>query len=201
MAYDEGLAERIREAFDGRSDVTEKKMFGGLAFLCDGRMCCSINGSDLMVRVTEDEIEAVMRRPHVRPMDFTGRPLRGFVYVSADGYQKAADLQAWIDGGLRFVASGEVGRKARSRGRRGAIPIAPSARQRGWGASANLPRASFSNAMRAVRASSGVLTGVGKARRMGRGPSPVVAENSKPYRSMPVMLAALASVAFEKALQ
>ena len=125
MAYDEGLAQRIREAFDGRSDIVEKKMFGGLAFLCDGRMCCGINGGDLMVRVTEDEIEAVMRRPHVRPMDFTGRPLRGFVYVSADGYRKAADLQAWIDRGLRFVASGEVGRKATPRGRRG-----PAARSR-----------------------------------------------------------------------
>jgi TfoX N-terminal domain len=83
MAYDERLAERIRHVFGERRDVTERKMFGGLAFLLQGRMCCGIVGSELMVRVTDDEFDAVMRDPHVRPMDFTGKPLRGFVYVAS----------------------------------------------------------------------------------------------------------------------
>jgi len=65
-----------------RNDITERKMFGGLAFLCLGRMCCGIVVSDLMVRIPDDELDAVMRGRHVRPMDFTGKPLRGFVYVS-----------------------------------------------------------------------------------------------------------------------
>ena len=82
MAYDEQLANRIRQAFGVRHDITERKMFGGLAFLCLGRMCCGIVGSDLMVRIPDDEFDAVMRNRYVRPMDFTGKPLRGFVYVS-----------------------------------------------------------------------------------------------------------------------
>ena len=75
MAYDEQLANRIRQAFGARDDITERKMFGGLAFLCLGRMCCGIVGSDLMVRIPDDEFDAVMRNRYVRPMDFTGRPL------------------------------------------------------------------------------------------------------------------------------
>jgi hypothetical protein len=76
MAYDERLANRIRQAFDTRSDITERKMFGGLAFLYRGRMCCGIVGSDLMVRIPDDEFDAVMRGRHVRPMDFTGKLIR-----------------------------------------------------------------------------------------------------------------------------
>jgi hypothetical protein len=89
MAYDEELANRIRRALAGRRDVTERKMFGGLAFLCQGRMCCGIVGNDLMVRVPLDEFDAALRRRHVRPMDFTGKPLRGFVYVSPPGFRTA----------------------------------------------------------------------------------------------------------------
>ena len=72
MAYDEKLAQRIRQAFGTRTDVTERKMFGGLTFLCGGRMCCGIVGGDLMVRVAENELDELLRGRHVRPMDFTG---------------------------------------------------------------------------------------------------------------------------------
>lgn len=82
MPYDKELAERIRHVFRERSDVTERKMFGGLAFLSAGRMCCGILGGDLIVRIADDEFQAVMRRPQVCLMDFTGKPLKGFVYVS-----------------------------------------------------------------------------------------------------------------------
>jgi hypothetical protein len=101
MAYDEQLANRIRQSFGARSDITERKMFGGLAFLCQGRMCCGIVGDDLMVRIPADEFDAVMRGRHVRPMDFTGKPLRGFVYVSPPGFRTAFALRAWLARGER----------------------------------------------------------------------------------------------------
>jgi hypothetical protein len=101
MAYDEKLAQRIRQAFGARRDITERKMFGGLAFLYVGRMCCGIVGADLMVRVEEDQFDEVLRRRHVRPMDFTGRPMRGFVYVSPPGFRTAAALRAWLSRGER----------------------------------------------------------------------------------------------------
>jgi TfoX/Sxy family transcriptional regulator of competence genes len=103
MAYDEHLAERIRRVLRNEADITERRMFGGLAFLRHGRMCCGIAGSDLVVRVTEAEMPGVMRQPHVRPMDFTGKPLRGFVYVRPAGLSSAAALRTWIARGLRFV--------------------------------------------------------------------------------------------------
>lgn len=80
-------------------------MFGGLAFLYRGRMCCGIVGNDLMVRIPDDEFNAVMRRRHVRPMDFTGKPLRGFVFVSPPGFRTAAALRTWIARGGRHVGS------------------------------------------------------------------------------------------------
>ena len=103
MAYDERLANRIRQASKGRNDITERKMFGGLAFLCQGRMCCGIVGNDLMVRIPHDEAEAIMRRRHVRPMDFTGRPLKGFVYVSPSGFRTTAALESWLSYGERVA--------------------------------------------------------------------------------------------------
>lgn len=101
MAYDEQLANRIRQAFSASADITERKMFGGLAFLHRGRMCCGIVGRDLMVRVLDDEFDAVMRGRHVRPMDFTGRPLAGFVYVSPPGFHTTTALRTWLSRGER----------------------------------------------------------------------------------------------------
>ena len=99
MAYDERLANRIRQAFGVRDDITERKMFGGLAFLCRGRMCCGIVGGDLMVRIPAEEIATVMQGRHVRPMDFTGKPLKGFVYVSPAGFRTDAALRSWLSRG------------------------------------------------------------------------------------------------------
>ena len=75
----------------------------GLAFLCGGRMCCGIVGADLMVRVAENEFDQIVRRRHVRPMDFTGRPLRGFVYVSPPGFRTATALGRWLSRGVRVA--------------------------------------------------------------------------------------------------
>lgn len=104
MAYDEGLAQRVREASD-RPDLAEKKMFGGLCFLVGGNMACGIVGDELMVRVGPDAYDACLALPHVREMDFTGRALRGMVYVSADGLASDAELAAWVARGTAFAAS------------------------------------------------------------------------------------------------
>jgi TfoX/Sxy family transcriptional regulator of competence genes len=95
MAYDEALAQRIRGLLNGPI-LEERKMFGGLAFLVGGRMCCGVQGTDLMVRVPKDEHARALREPHVRPMDFTGRSLKGFVYVSAPGTRSGAALRRWV---------------------------------------------------------------------------------------------------------
>ena len=119
MAYDETLAQRIRQAFGTRNDVTERKMFGGLTFLCGGRMCCGIVGGDLMVRVAENELDELLRGRHVRPMDFTGRPLAGFLYVSAPGFRTDAALRGWLSRGVRVAI-----RKATESGKRRSHPRA-----------------------------------------------------------------------------
>jgi len=77
MPYDEGLAERIRGAFSERTDVAEKRMFGGIAFMVRGRMCVGIVKEDLMVRVGAAAHDALAQEPNARPMDFTGRPMKG----------------------------------------------------------------------------------------------------------------------------
>lgn len=107
MAYDEQLANRIRRAF-GDDDVTERKTFGGLAFLSCGRMSCGIIGGGLMVRVPLDDFDARLRRPHVRPMDFTGRPLKGFVYVSPPGFRTATARGAWVSRGRQAAEAKKV---------------------------------------------------------------------------------------------
>jgi TfoX/Sxy family transcriptional regulator of competence genes len=96
MAYDEPLANRVRHLFEGRRGVVERKMFGGLAFLLQGRMCCGIVGNDLMVRVPLDDYEVLLRRRHVRPMDFTGKPLKGFVYVAPAALRTSSALRRWV---------------------------------------------------------------------------------------------------------
>jgi len=130
MAYDEQLANRIRQAFGTRNDITERKMFGGLAFLHRGRMCCGIVGSDLMVRIPEDEFDAVMRGRHVRPMDFTGKPLRGFVYVSPPGFRTAAALRTWVSRGERVAEEKATAPTKRRRAGRPVPPPATAARSR-----------------------------------------------------------------------
>ncbi|MEZ5978476.1 MAG: TfoX/Sxy family protein [Planctomycetota bacterium] len=103
MAYDENLAERLRDAFASESDVVEKKMFGGLAFMVRGHMTCGIAGDALMVRVGPDGHAAALRRPHARPMDFTGKPIRGLVLVDPDGWVGESDLAGWVATALAFT--------------------------------------------------------------------------------------------------
>jgi TfoX/Sxy family transcriptional regulator of competence genes len=125
MAYDEKLAERIREALAPRDDIQERKMFGGIAFLRAGRMFVGITGDDLMVRVGPERYQEAVAKPHVRPMDFTGRPLKGYVYVAPAGRRTAASLRAWVELGAAFVATLPPGAPAR---RRKAHPKGPRQR-------------------------------------------------------------------------
>ena len=105
MAYDEGLSQRVREGLAGRTDLTEKKMFGGLCFLLGGNMCCGIVGEELMLRVGPDAYEDVLARPHAREMDFTGRSLRGMVYVASEGLTDDDDLDGWLEAAVAFAGS------------------------------------------------------------------------------------------------
>jgi hypothetical protein len=105
MAYDKGLAQRVREALVARDDLTEKKMFGGLCFLLGGNMCCGIVGEELMLRVGPDSWEEALERPHAREMDFTGRSLRGMVYVGTNGISEDADLTACLELAVAFAGS------------------------------------------------------------------------------------------------
>lgn len=103
MAYDEGLAQRLREALEDEPGLAEKKMFGGLAFLIGGHMCCGVVGDELMVRVGPDAYEEALAAPHAREMDFTGRPMRGLVTVGVEGFDADRDLRAWVERGARFA--------------------------------------------------------------------------------------------------
>ena len=96
MAYDEGVAERIRAVFDGRSDIVEKKMFGGIAFMHSGNMCCGIVRDTLMARVGADNYQSALARAGAREMDFTGKAMKGFVSVDPDGFTEDADLRDWV---------------------------------------------------------------------------------------------------------
>jgi TfoX/Sxy family transcriptional regulator of competence genes len=113
MSYDENLAARIRDVLADRTDVVEKKMFGGLCFMVNGSMCCGLTKTDFMVRVGPEQYDAALARPHARPMDFTGRPLAGMVYVAPDGLRTRATLVRWIERGLVFVTSAPARKNAK----------------------------------------------------------------------------------------
>ena len=104
MAYDEGLADRIRDRLANFPGVTDKRMFGGIAFLTNGNMTVGVSGDDLMVRVGRDATEEALAEPGARPMDMTGRPMAGWVVVDG-AYLDDEVLDAWIDRARRFVAT------------------------------------------------------------------------------------------------
>jgi len=105
MAYNEKLAQRIRENLVSLKRLEEKKMMGGLCFMLKGKMCCGIVKDDLMVRVIDSRYEEALAHPHGRQMDFTGKALKGFAFVAPDGFKKEKDLKYWLDMGVEFVNS------------------------------------------------------------------------------------------------
>lgn len=105
MAYDEGLAERIRTVLLDTPGVVEKKMFGGIAFMLHDHMFCGVVDEMLMARVGVDNQASSLAQPHVRPMDFTGRPLKGYVYVDPDGIESDSALAYWVELCADFVCT------------------------------------------------------------------------------------------------
>jgi hypothetical protein len=104
MAYDEVLANRVRAEIGFHPALDERKMFGGLAFMLAGNMACGIVGDELMVRTGPGCYQEALVRPHARPMEFTGRPMTGMVFVGAEGLDDAA-LAGWVEMGVSFAAS------------------------------------------------------------------------------------------------
>lgn len=96
MAYDEALAARVRSLLAGRSNDSEHKMFGGLTFMIGANMCCRVNGDELIVRLDPEREHEALALPHARPMDFTGRKMRGFITVRREGLS-GNRLNRWVE--------------------------------------------------------------------------------------------------------
>lgn len=105
MAYNEELAQRIREFLVDQPGLIEKRMFGGVGFMLQGNMACGVNKDDLIVRVGLDDYPQAVSQPFTRPFDFTGRPMKGWVMVSPEGYLADKDLKAWVDQGVAYALS------------------------------------------------------------------------------------------------
>ena len=117
MAYDEQLAARVRDVLAGDLGLSEQKMFGGLAFMLDGRMCCGIVGDRLMLRLGADLASEVLELPHVEPMDFTGKPMSTMVYVQPAGLVGGA-LRSWIEKAAVVARTAPAKRRRAVRSRR-----------------------------------------------------------------------------------
>jgi hypothetical protein len=118
MAYDEFLAERVRKILVAEhADFYEKKMFGGLCFMVDDKMCCGVHfdkkkNTDLMMaRIGEDATSEAMKRKGCHPMDFTGRPMKGYVFVTPEGFDSEADLEHWVQLCLAFNPQAKASKK------------------------------------------------------------------------------------------
>lgn len=105
MAYDQNLANRVKAILKGRRSVTEQKMFGGLCFMVNGNMACGVEKNKLVVRVGPDDYEKLLKQKNVREMDFTGKPLKGFIYIQSKGLRRADYLKKWVDRGIQFAKS------------------------------------------------------------------------------------------------
>jgi TfoX/Sxy family transcriptional regulator of competence genes len=116
VAYNEELAERVRADLADRTDVEEKKMFGGLTFMVAGQMCCGVLKNDLVVRIEPADFDALVAQPHVRPFDFSGRPMQGMVYVDNDALGDPNALRAWVQRGTDYVAAHPATARRRTRG-------------------------------------------------------------------------------------
>jgi TfoX/Sxy family transcriptional regulator of competence genes len=105
MAFNEELAQRIRDLVDSSPGYTEKKMFGGIGFLIFGNMACGVNQADLIIRVGPDNYQAALSKPAVEVFDLTGRPMTGWIVVKPTGYHRDLDLEEWVRQGLEFALS------------------------------------------------------------------------------------------------
>ena len=104
MAYNQKLAERIRSYLNGIPFV-EKKMFGGVGFLLNGNMACGVHKNDLVVRVDPERHSALLKKPHAKPFDLTGKPMAGWLLVEADGCKTDKQVGAWVREGIAFAST------------------------------------------------------------------------------------------------
>jgi TfoX/Sxy family transcriptional regulator of competence genes len=114
MAYDEALAQRVRAALTPQPKVEEKKMMGGLTFMVNGRMCVGVLRDDLMARIDPEVYETALTKKGCREMDFTGKPMKGFVFISPEGTKRRADLDYWIGLALDFNAKSPSAHRTRA---------------------------------------------------------------------------------------
>jgi len=105
MAYDQGVAQRIREAMAEESGLSEREMFGGIGFMLDGNMACGVIGDDLMVRVGAERHQEALDLPGVRPFDMTGRPMRGWAVVGAEALEDEDVFSMWVAWGVGTARS------------------------------------------------------------------------------------------------
>ncbi len=105
MAYDEKLADRIRKVLARRKALTEKKMFGGIAFMLQGNMCCGVLNNGLILRVGPEHAAKALKKPHTRRFDITGRPMKGFIVVLPPGYKADEALRKWVRHAADFASS------------------------------------------------------------------------------------------------
>jgi TfoX/Sxy family transcriptional regulator of competence genes len=105
MAFDEELAERVRELLAPREAVSERKMFGGIGFMVAGNMACGVHCDELIVRLDAHEAERALEEGAVRRFDITGRPMKGWILVSSDGTAADDELAGWVDAGAEFASA------------------------------------------------------------------------------------------------
>ncbi|HEY3112321.1 MAG TPA: TfoX/Sxy family protein [Gemmatimonadaceae bacterium] len=106
MAFDEKLAARIRNQLGRKKGVSEKKMFGGVAFLLNGNMSCGVHGEQMIVRLAPDETDAALAQQHTRVFDLSGgRPMKGWILVEPDGLKADRALAKWVETGVSYAAS------------------------------------------------------------------------------------------------
>jgi hypothetical protein len=119
MAYDVITAERVRDALSARRGVVEKRLMGGLCFMVQGSMCCTVSGrGGLLVRVDPAARERMLAEPHVAPMEMRGRVAKGFVRVAPEGYRTAAALKKWIERGVAAAGLAKARKKPARRPKR-----------------------------------------------------------------------------------
>ncbi|OGO32887.1 MAG: RNA methyltransferase [Chloroflexi bacterium RBG_16_54_18] len=103
MAFSEALAVRVRSYLAGMPLLVEKRMFGGISFLLQGNMACGVHGENLIVRVDPTEYEEILSQQYVRPFDMTGKPMKGWIFVTPEGVERDQELESWIDKGVEFA--------------------------------------------------------------------------------------------------
>jgi TfoX/Sxy family transcriptional regulator of competence genes len=111
MAFSEQLSNRIREALAGLPQVEEKQMFGGICYMVNDKMCMGVVGDEMMCRIGPDQYESALERPGCREMLFTGKPMKGYVFVGAEGMRSKKEFDHWISLCLEFNAQAKPSKK------------------------------------------------------------------------------------------